>query len=300
MQRRERPGARRCGGQRIALQDLAALAGAVDIGGSDALLLQHLAGGRRRRHRCGRPGRERCWGCCAACGSGLAAVAAAGARAFLDRAEHRADGDRRALLGPDLASTPAAGAGTSTVTLSVSSSTSGSSALTASPGFFNHWPTVASVTLSPSAGTLISMAMMSRSLVGSVSAATCRRRSVDPRVTQHGLADSWVTRYALTQPTDRSHDSDSRDQRLLLADCASRAVRWPSRPPRCGRHSAARRCLAPTCSSTHSRFGSMKVHGAHVARLLLAPDDLGQREARQLGRSARGPGTDRAARRACM
>ena len=54
---------------------------------------------------------------------------------------------------------PAAGAGTSMVTLSVSSSTSGSSALTASPGFLNHWPTVASVTDSPSAGTLISIVM---------------------------------------------------------------------------------------------------------------------------------------------
>ena len=57
------------------------------------------------------------------------------------------------------ASTPAAGAGTSTVTLSVSSSTSGSSTATASPGFLNHCPTVASVTDSPSAGTMISIAI---------------------------------------------------------------------------------------------------------------------------------------------
>src|SRR5262245_16402943 len=56
-------------------------------------------------------------------------------------------------------STPALGAGTSTVTLSVSSSTRGSSTATASPGFLNHCPTVASVTDSPSAGTVISMAM---------------------------------------------------------------------------------------------------------------------------------------------
>jgi hypothetical protein len=44
------------------------------------------------------------------------------------------------------ARTPAMGAGTSKVTLSVSSSSSGSSTLTASPGFLNHCPTVASVT----------------------------------------------------------------------------------------------------------------------------------------------------------
>ncbi len=58
--------------------------------------------------------------------------------------------------------TPLAGAGTSTVTLSVSSSTSGSSALTASPGFLNHCPMVASVTDSPSVGTRISFAMSCR------------------------------------------------------------------------------------------------------------------------------------------
>ena len=53
--------------------------------------------------------------------------------------------------------TPAAGAGTSIVTLSVSSSTSGSSTATASPGFLNHLPMVASVTDSPSVGTRISV-----------------------------------------------------------------------------------------------------------------------------------------------
>ncbi len=58
------------------------------------------------------------------------------------------------------ASVPAAGAGTSMVTLSVSSSTSGSSAATASPAFLNHCPTVASLTDSPSVGTLMSVAMI--------------------------------------------------------------------------------------------------------------------------------------------
>src|SRR5579862_1416047 len=52
---------------------------------------------------------------------------------------------------------PDAGAGTSTVTLSVSSSSSGSSRTTASPSFLNQRATVASVTDSPIAGTLISI-----------------------------------------------------------------------------------------------------------------------------------------------
>src|SRR5919197_976147 len=51
---------------------------------------------------------------------------------------------------------PAAGAGTSTVTLSVSSTTTGSSTATLSPTFLCHFPTVASVMDSPSAGTLSS------------------------------------------------------------------------------------------------------------------------------------------------
>src|SRR5258708_37294874 len=56
-------------------------------------------------------------------------------------------------------STPAAVAFTSSVTLSVSSSTTGSSTATGSPSFLSHFATVASVTDSPSAGTLISVAM---------------------------------------------------------------------------------------------------------------------------------------------
>ena len=55
-------------------------------------------------------------------------------------------------------STPADGALTSTVTLSVSSSTSGSSAATVSPCCLIQRATVAVVTLSPSAGTTISVA----------------------------------------------------------------------------------------------------------------------------------------------
>src|ERR1700749_3092596 len=55
---------------------------------------------------------------------------------------------------------PAAGAGTSTVTLSVSSSSSGSSRATLSPSFLNQRATVASVTDSPIAGTLISTVIL--------------------------------------------------------------------------------------------------------------------------------------------
>src|SRR6202140_5317887 len=66
-----------------------------------------------------------------------------------------------ATVSPSLAaispSVPADGAGTSMVTLSVSSSTSGSSTATASPGFLNQRPMVASVTDSPSVGTRISV-----------------------------------------------------------------------------------------------------------------------------------------------
>src|SRR5579883_2285536 len=56
-------------------------------------------------------------------------------------------------------STPAAVAFTSSVTLSVSSSMTGSSTATVSPIFLSHFATVASVTDSPSAGTLISVAI---------------------------------------------------------------------------------------------------------------------------------------------
>ena len=68
-----------------------------------------------------------------------------------------------ATLSPSLAviseRTPEAGAGTSTETLSVSSSSKTSSALTVSPAFFSHLPTVASATDSPRVGTRISVAI---------------------------------------------------------------------------------------------------------------------------------------------
>jgi len=57
--------------------------------------------------------------------------------------------------------TPAAGALTSTATLSVSRLAIGSSAATASPGCFSHWPKVASVMDSPKVGTVTSVGMLS-------------------------------------------------------------------------------------------------------------------------------------------
>jgi hypothetical protein len=81
---------------------------------------------------------------------------------------------------------PADGAGTSTVTLSVSSSTSGSSAATASPACLNHLATVASVTDSPSVGTLISTAM------SFVLSDVARRQAF--RASSTSLACSWLWR----------------------------------------------------------------------------------------------------------
>ena len=59
---------------------------------------------------------------------------------------------------------PATGEGTSIATLSVSRLAIGSSMATASPGFFNHWPRVASVIDSPNTGTLTSVLIILSSL----------------------------------------------------------------------------------------------------------------------------------------
>ena len=76
------------------------------------------------------------------------------------------------------AKVPVAGALTSRVTLSVSNSTNGSSAATPSPACRIHFATVASVTDSPKAGTLISVAISSSRL--SMSGAA-KRGSIIPR-----------------------------------------------------------------------------------------------------------------------
>ena len=97
-------------------------------------------------------------------GAAFGASAGAGAAAAAPPSTIEPSTAPGATVSPSLArispSTPAAGALTSSVTLSVSSSTSGSSAFTASPGFLNHWPMVASETDSPSVGTRISVAMV--------------------------------------------------------------------------------------------------------------------------------------------
>jgi hypothetical protein len=68
-----------------------------------------------------------------------ARAARAQPRPFVDPRDHRADRDRVAFLDQLLGSVPATGDGTSTLTLSVSRLAIGSSAATASPGFFSHW-----------------------------------------------------------------------------------------------------------------------------------------------------------------
>ena len=91
--------------------------------------------------------------CAVGCGAAFAGAAPAPSLIWPSTAPTATVSPSLAAISP---STPAAGAGTSIVTLSVSSSTSGSSTATASPGFLNHLPMVASVTDSPSVGTRIS------------------------------------------------------------------------------------------------------------------------------------------------
>src|SRR5437879_6019658 len=90
--------------------------------------------------------------------AGLAAAPAAPSLICPSKAPTATVSPSLALISP---SVPADGAGTSMVTLSVSSSTSGSSTATASPGFLNQRPMVASVTDSPSVGTRISVMVVS-------------------------------------------------------------------------------------------------------------------------------------------
>src|SRR6266850_2213465 len=90
--------------------------------------------------------------------AGLAAAPAAPSLICPSKAPTATVSPSLALISP---SVPADGAGTSMVTLSVSSSTSGSSTATASPGFLNQRPIVASVTDSPSVGTRISVIVAS-------------------------------------------------------------------------------------------------------------------------------------------
>ena len=157
------------GGEHVALGDAAVLAGAGHgrrVHAGFGRELAHRRGERRIGGRCLGGGRDAAG--LAAAGCGVAGAAAFGGASALRRSWRRAPAPSliwpsnapTATVSPSFAaispSTPAAGAGTSIVTLSVSSSTSGSSTATASPGFLNHLPMVASVTDSPRVGTRIS------------------------------------------------------------------------------------------------------------------------------------------------
>src|SRR5262249_38257802 len=150
--------------------------------------------------------------------------------------------------------TPAAGAGTSMVTLSVSSSTTGSSTATACPGGLNQRPMVASVTDSPSVGTRVST-------IGGVLHMT-------------DVASRGVVR------SDRSGQrlvEERLELRLVLRDDAD-SGRRRGRPAGVARSSVGGADLVEHPLDE----GVDEEPRAHVARLFLAPDDLGLLEARQL------------------
>ena len=106
-----------------------------------------------------------------------------------------------------------AGEGTSTETLSVSSSRSISSWTTASPTFLNQVETVASVTLSPSVGTMISIAC---SLAGADSASSGEAL---PGVASTGAAGfAALGEAAVAAPAFSS----------MVASSASTPTVWPS------------------------------------------------------------------------
>src|SRR5690606_15163695 len=102
----------------------------------------------------------------AGCGAGFASGAAAAGAETLPLAPavirpSRAPTSTSVPSGAEISSSrPDSCALISRVTLSVSSSRSGSSLVTESPTFLYHWPTVASVTDSPSAGTRISTVIL--------------------------------------------------------------------------------------------------------------------------------------------
>ncbi len=107
-----------------------------------------------------------------AAGAGLSSLAAAGFAAAEAPSSTVAITAPTSTVSPTAtlcpASTPATGEGTSIATLSVSRLAIGSSTATASPGCFSHSPTVASVTDSPSVGTVISVAISDASYVFSM------------------------------------------------------------------------------------------------------------------------------------
>src|SRR5207344_2383727 len=187
----------------------------------------------------------------AGAGCGAAAAALTGAGFTLPSPSAMAPStDPTATVSPALTtiseSTPEAGAGTSTVTLSVSSSTRGSSAVTASPACLYHWPTVASVTDSPSVGTRISVAM------------TCRPPPNRPRLAQ-SLFEQRL-QFQLVLPGN------------------------PSRRRRRGRAPGVARPPMPRLDMVEHPLEIWldEAPRSHVLRLFLAPHHLGLGESRQL------------------
>ena len=164
--RRRRGGGALDRGQHVALGDAAVLAGAGDGRRIDAAFGRRSCAPKaraacRRRLGRGRRRRDRLRRLAPAVGGGRSGGRLGGSCGAPAPSLIWPSSAPTATVSPSLAtisaSTPAAGAGTSIVTLSVSSSTSGSSTATASPGFLNHLPMVASVTDSPRVGTRISV-----------------------------------------------------------------------------------------------------------------------------------------------
>src|SRR5215813_7020978 len=153
-------------------------------------------------------------------------------------------------------SVPAAGANTSSVTLSVSSSSSGSSTFIGSPTLFIHFATVASVTDSPRAGTTMFADMTT------------------------SIAERWDC--GAPARSMLSEIQGLVDKECLLAVVA---------PQQAG----CRRCRGGTADVEQAPLlvldggkdgfdlGAHERPGAHVARLFLAPEDLGLRPRAQLG-----------------
>jgi hypothetical protein len=158
-----------------------------------------------------------------------------------------------ATVSPSLTSvsaiTPATGDGTSTLTLSVSRLAIGSSAATASPGFFSHCASVPSVIDSPSAGT------ERRLPCCSFSRAAPRRRAAP---CPPAFVEGWPSAAAISAACSAAW--------RLASPVAGEA-------PRRGRHIAA---AARNAGFRQARFEQRldEEPGAVVLRLFLRPDHL--------------------------
>src|SRR5580704_5576074 len=207
--------------------------------------------------------------CAAGCGAAFAGAAPAPSLIWPSTAP-------TATVSPSLAaislSTPAAGAGTSIVTLSVSSSTSGSSTATASPGFLNHLPMVASVTDSPSVGTRIS-AIFNSLFAGPL---VHRRQTTDDRGRKEKIFICYLSS-VLRRPLSQRVFQKLLELRLMQRHLPDRG-RGRRRPP-----GVTRAAMFGADLVEHPFEEDIDEHpAAHVARLFLAPHDLGLLEARQL------------------